>query len=975
MEPALATAAPEGAEAEGEPAAARAVLGLGARAVVVSDLRLRPDPDESTEIVAARLAQLVDGIVGPGLVVVAGDLVDLAACDQGDPAHALADVPRLLGSLRDFAGGDHHRVVVLAGDRDRAVLEYGVARRRLCGEYGFEVADSLDLVVDTHHGPRQVCVVHHLAPSPEAAGDAIGLGGPLPTWLDGHDALLEPTAAGRFVTSRFVYRRLLTPVSAAVVLGVLAAAVVALAVDRPAGHLLSTAVLGACAAVIVAANVALARARRRWGPVVARGAVDANQRDRAAAEHEVGGELVGVVTAGTGRPELTELGDGRFYANCGAAGTGTASLGARLGFPRVYRSVRQLSWLEIEGAADLQVRLTVGRSPIAGGSLAETVLSRPVGDVAHAPTVVAELPASAGRATPSSWPGLAHDAWPNLGRIRFRAALGLGLAGALNLLSALTPPLAERFDVVRDLVPLAAAQAATALTALAGLGLLLTGRGVRRGQRRAWVVAVGLLGASAVLHLVKGLDAEEALVTLAMLGYLLVNASAFGAPVDAPSSRRAVWGLAAVVAISTAVAVVSVRLLDGSAQHIPVTRVGAGVVQRLVGVTSIDLGSAGRYLDPALFAVGIGSLALAIWALLRPVRVPGTAGRHPAQEARARTIVAAHGRDTLAYFALRSDKHWFCWGDSLVAYAVRFGVCLVSPDPVGPRAERSAVWSAFEDFAHRQGWTVAVMGASAEWLPVYRASSMRELYIGDEAVVDCGRFTLEGSHNKRLRNAMNKIRRAGYRVDFFDPASIDGPLASRLLALMAQSRRGDVERGFSMTLGRIFDPADRGLLLAVCTDPAGEPVAFCQFAPAAGIDGYSLDLMRRSRTDTTNALTDFVVIETIAHLARQGMGGLGLNFATMRAVLAGEMADTPMSRIQQWGLGRLGSSMQIESLWHHNAKFDPTWVPRYAVFESLDHLLPAALAVSAMEAWWELPVIGRFLAPPPPTTTTASAPA
>ena len=63
---------------------------------------------------------------------------------------------------------------------------------------------------------------------------------------------------------------------------------------------------------------------------------------------------------------------------------------------------------------------------------------------------------------------------------------------------------------------------------------------------------------------------------------------------------------------------------------------------------------------------------------------------------------------------------------------------------------------------------------------------------------------------------------------------------------MNHSRRGDVERGFSMTLGRAFEPDDRGLLLAVAFAPDGEPAAFCQYVPAPAISGWSLDLMRRS---------------------------------------------------------------------------------------------------------------------------------
>ena len=86
-----------------------------------------------------------------------------------------------------------------------------------------------------------------------------------------------------------------------------------------------------------------------------------------------------------------------------------------------------------------------------------------------------------------------------------------------------------------------------------------------------------------------------------------------------------------------------------------------------------------------------------------------------------------------------------------------------------------------------------------------------------------------------------------------------------------------------MTLSRLFDGRDQGLLLAVCLDPDGKPVAFNQYVPASHINGYSLDVMRRtSDPDAPNGLTDFVIIETINWMAKQGLVGLGLNFATMR---------------------------------------------------------------------------------------------
>ena len=371
-----------------------------------------------------------------------------------------------------------------------------------------------------------------------------------------------------------------------------------------------------------------------------------------------------------------------------------------------------------------------------------------------------------------------------------------------------------------------------------------------------------------------------------------------------------------------------------------------------------------------MLTVTVGLLLAAAWLLFRPVvsrRLVVGSGRNP-DLVRARDIVRRHGAGTLDYFALRADKQFFFWGDSVVAYGVYGGVCLVSPDPIGPEAEREEGWRAFRRFADQRGWTLAVLGAGEEWLPIYRATGMHDLYVGDEGVVDVSRFSLEGGRNKGLRQAVNRIAKYGYTISFHDPASLTPSLRHQLDQVMTKSRRGDVERGFSMTLGRVFDPEDHGLLLAVVHGPAtngsgSEPVAFCQFVPAPGIDGYSLDLMRRDAGEHPNGLIDFAIVETIRHLRTRNKRGLGLNFATMRAVLAGESGEGVRQRVQAWLLRRMSDSMQIESLWKFNAKYDPHWQPRYALYDAPEHALPAAIAVARAESFWELPLIGRFLVP------------
>jgi lysylphosphatidylglycerol synthetase-like protein (DUF2156 family) len=545
-----------------------------------------------------------------------------------------------------------------------------------------------------------------------------------------------------------------------------------------------------------------------------------------------------------------------------------------------------------------------------------------------------------------------------LRRSRRLAAAAIALAGLLDLASALTPPLRDRLHAELLVVPLAVPQVATSLVALAGIALLVLARGVRSGQQRAWACSVGLLAGSAVLHLVKGADVEETVVALAVAAWLVHARRAFRAPSSESSP------LVALVGVVFGAAVLGVAIVE----VLPLGRPHPGLVAAVVAVGSrLAWLPAGRpvlvegldeFLTPALGAVGLSLVAGGGWLLFRPGRWVRARGGHE----RARSIVDRWGSDTLAYFALRDDKSHFFWGDTVVAFAVIGGVCLVSPDPIGPPAEAEAAWREFRAFAQSNGWPVAVLGATEEWLPRYRTGGMSSFYVGDEAVVDCQTFSLKGGRFKGLRQAVNRIEKYGYTISFHDPASVAPELRSSLVALAAESRQGDAERGFSMTLGRLFDARDTGLLLAVASDASGVPVAFCQWVPAPCVDGYSLDLMRRSRSSShPNGLTDFVVVRTIEHLRSLGARGLALNFATMRAVLSGSLGDGLARRGERWVLLRLSESMQIESLWKYNAKFDPAWRGRYAVYESVGMLVPAALAAARAESFSDLPVIGRFL--------------
>jgi lysylphosphatidylglycerol synthetase-like protein (DUF2156 family) len=1038
-------------------------VGLGERVLVVANLCLPEEATPDSTAASRELARVVRSWNGPGVVIVAGGLLEARACqDLASALGALSSHQELASALADFGQAPGRRLVVLVRE-DEVGLLAGKAAHEAMARIGAHVARALDLDMETSTGHRLVRVVPEadgtvadgtvadgtvadttavnrtvtdgtvargavslpLGTSRLAQGSSVaGARAPFQDdWLAGMSRLADPSALQRFVTSRLFYRRmarygwwLLLPVTVAIALRIPFAitAVDHLLASHPAprrlvykahsapwGERLAVAGAATLAEILVLAGAVALIARKSWSTLTSgllelRGepagsgpgsrpastlqasglhshGATANDPARDSAVALVASGYAGLVSGATLQSELTHLGssatDGHvsvgFFAATGAMGEVVEEVPSRAGLPPVFAIRQQVSWVELETGAELHVRLVLARNEEAKPRALERLAARR--EVLHDnyPTVVASHPGGPSWPPPPDLASLKRRSR----RVRRISAALIALAGVADLLDALTPPLRSHLHLVEQVMPLAATQAAGALVALAGLALLAIARGVRRGQRQAWAIAVGLLASTLVLHAAHGGDLAGSLVSLGGLVLLLLFRDEFSARQDAPSLRAAAIALFGGTLGATVIATAIVELSDHIHRGHATASVGLvtaieAVLGRLVGFDAVSLPDRlNDFLSPSLLAVGFALAFTALLLATRPV-VDRRRGFSSSAEARARDIVRRHGAGTLDYFALRSDKRWFFHRDSLVAYAIYGGVCLVSPDPIGPESERAHAWSAFRRFADGNGWAVAVMGASAEWLPLYRASGMHDIYIGDEAVVDVRRFSLAGGHMKGLRQAYNRIARYGYTVSFHDPARVDPALKEELRELMRASRRGEAERGFSMMLGRIFDPRDEGLLLTVVRAPDGMPVAMCQFVPAPGIEGYSLDLMRRHLGDHPNGLIDFALVSTIEHLRERGLRGLSLNFAAMRSLLDGERGDGPAQKVERWAIRKLSGFLQIESLWRFNAKYEPDWLSRYIVYDAAEHFVPVVLAILRAESLSELPVIGKLLSPP-----------
>lgn len=338
-------------------------------------------------------------------------------------------------------------------------------------------------------------------------------------------------------------------------------------------------------------------------------------------------------------------------------------------------------------------------------------------------------------------------------------------------------------------------------------------------------------------------------------------------------------------------------------------------------------------------------------------------------EDRLRVLLDRNGdRDSLGYFALRREKSvvWSPTGKAAVAYRVVGGVSLASGDPIGdPEAWPGAIepWLAE---AREHGWIPAVMGVSEEGGTVYARHGLDALELGDEAIVETAEFTLDGRAMRTVRQAYNRVRRAGYEVTVRRHADIPDDEMTELLRRADDWRDGETERGFSMALGRLGDPADGQCVMLVCRDSGdapgqGELRAVLSFVPW-GPNGLSLDLMRRDR-NSENGLMEFMVIELLQRAPKIGITQVSLNFAMFRSVFerGSRLGAGPVLRLWRSLLSFFSRWWQIESLYRANAKYRPIWEPRFMLFEKSSDLLRIGIAAARAEGFLEAPGLPKWM--------------
>jgi len=529
------------------------------------------------------------------------------------------------------------------------------------------------------------------------------------------------------------------------------------------------------------------------------------------------------------------------------------------------------------------------------------------------------------------------------------AAVMVFTVGVVNILSAVTPSLRNRLALLEPFMPFGV-RAGHLAAALAGVALIMLSRGLWRHKRSAYVLTLVLLAASAVSHLLKGIDYEEAVIALSVMVWLFTEGEAFYARPDAPSVRQGLLVLLSAFTVTLAYGTAGFWLLD---RHFSMNfGLGMAIRQTTVMFTQfydpglVPVTRFGRQFAGSIYVVAAATLGYALIMLLRPV-----VNRHPASAAehrRARAIVEAYGSSSLAAMMLLPDKsYWFSGGGSVVAYTASGGVAVALGDPVGPPEDLPSATRGFAAFALGHGWTPAFYETNDASTPGYADLGYSSVALGYEAIIPLGEFSTSGKSFRTIRNTVNRLTAEGYVAELLPaPQRRDVIRVLRDVSDVWLANMKGTEKRFS--LGWFDDEYIQGSDVMVVRTPHGAIVAFANVVSEFNANEVTIDLMRH-RPEAPNGVMDFLFVRLFEWAREQGFESFNMGLSPLAGL--GEdpehgLTEKLLALVYEHGNALYG----FRGLHDYKEKFHPVWEPRFLVYPdaaSLPSVLTAAVVVNS----------------------------
>jgi phosphatidylglycerol lysyltransferase len=533
--------------------------------------------------------------------------------------------------------------------------------------------------------------------------------------------------------------------------------------------------------------------------------------------------------------------------------------------------------------------------------------------------------------------------------MRLGAPVFIFVLGVVNIISAVTPALPERRQLLRDFLPHDLIHQSNFLVLTAGLALLLTAVHLFRGLVIAWWVATVFTCISILGHLTKGIDYEEAILGAVTLFALLYTRKQYFIKTDRRKTQFGLFVFGATLIAAFLYGFLGFYYLDTKMFGWDFTyEQSAGNTIRLfflmdppglVPLTKFAV----RFMSSISFA-GMLAMLTGIYFWMLPLIYDV---ENDAEEfSEAQELVKRFGKSCLDYYKTYFDKRLFFTADrqSFLAYKIARSYAVVLEMPVAAsRAAQGKAINEFEMFCRDSGLQAIYYRVDKADLPLFSVKRRKSIMIGQEATMDLNTFSLDGKQAKSLRNAVSRCEREGLIFTVYKTPVPDGLLQKLRAVSDAWLNDGKREIAFS---GGIFNETElKGQTVFTVESNEGKILAFANLVPDFAPGEATYDLMRRL-PDAPGYAMDFLMINLFNFLKAEGFQAVNLGMVPMSGVSGSRKLP---ERALQFATERLKTFAHYQGLKAYKEKFATHWADKFLVYGADFDLISAPTVLAEVE--------------------------
>ncbi len=526
-------------------------------------------------------------------------------------------------------------------------------------------------------------------------------------------------------------------------------------------------------------------------------------------------------------------------------------------------------------------------------------------------------------------------------------AITVFFSGILNITSTFFLYAPYRLRLLREYFPLELSNLSRTATIIAGFFLIFVSKGLLERKKRAWLFSVILISISSFLHVIKGLDIEEAFILLVILTALIYTRQEFYVKSSTQNFFKNLKTSLLILLLLFIYSFAGMFLLNKQFDK-PVTfnRILKDYQFTIFGVgqdTLIPKTRRARWFNDSLSTVGFSVLVLFFANLFFPVTISKL--RSEEEHKRARDLIITISKNPASYMCLMKDKHFFFsqTKNSFIAYKVSGTIAVCLGDPIANQTEQESIIKNFEHMLKLQGLTPVFLSVTEDYKNILSDLGYKSLKIGEDAIIKTSSFTLEGKRVEDIRHGVSRMQREGVYYKWFKLDQIPQKVSLDLKIMHASWIKSKKISGLTFSVDFFPLPKEPYAYLLTTYTKDNKMQAAFSFFPFDNKQGYALDLMLRGQT-SINGIMEASIAEAVRFFKELHVVNLSLGVAPLADANPQEERGL-LNKTTTFLFNNFNQFYNYQSLFKFKDKFAPNWESRYLSYKSGMKLIPISLSI------------------------------